>query len=272
MNCRDLDSLMHSYLDEELVDGERLALESHLTGCQTCTQRTEVERHNLTLVRTRAHEGAPVAPDSLRARIHQGIHRESRKHFQRRALQVSAAAASVAILAGVGQQQWHVWQRHLFVEEAARRHSRQLPLETQGQPEVLEAWFGGKLDHRVSVPRFPNATAAGARLINVRDREAAYIRYDAPRANSAEPRHMGLFVFDDSGDLDLAALPSTELGNSHGYNVVSWREGDVVYELVTDLDETDIRALVPHQSGDARTPLPTSRPSLDVRPASMTTP
>ncbi len=143
-------------------------------------------------------------------------------------------------------------------------------MEMMGQPEVLEAWFGGKLDHRVTVPRFPNATTAGARLLNVRDREAAYIRYDAPRANSAEPRHMGLFVFDDSGDLDLGALPSSEVGNSHGYNVVTWRDGDVGYELVTDLDERDIRALVPQQNSGERVAPEVQRPALDVRPASMT--
>lgn len=261
---------MHSYLDEELVDGERLALESHLAGCSTCSKAAEVERHNLTLIRTRALEASPGAPESLKTRIHDGIHGGQRRGLQRRWLQVSAAAVSMAVIGAVGHQQWHVWQRQLFVEEAARRHARQLPLEMQGQPEVLEAWFGGKLDHRVTVPRFPNATTAGARLINVRDREAAYIRYDAPRANSSEPRHMGLFVFDDSGDLDLAALPSAEVGNSHGYNVVSWREGDVVYELVTDLDERDVRALVPHPETELRTSTPTPSHSLDVRPSSMT--
>lgn len=263
---------MHSYLDEELVDGERLALESHLAHCATCSKAAEVERHNLTLIRTRALEASPSAPESLRARIHDGIHGDQRRSVQRRLLQVSAAAVSVAVLSAVGHQQWHARQRQLFVEEAARRHARQLPLEMQGQPEVLEAWFGGKLDHRVTVPRFPNTTTAGARLLNVRDREAAYIRYDAPRANSSEPRHMGLFVFDDSGDLDLAALPSSEVGNSHGYNVVSWRDGDVVYELVTDLDERDIRALVPHEETEQRTSTPMPTPPLDVRPASMTNP
>ena len=245
MNCRELDSLMHSYLDEELVDGERLALESHLAHCATCSKAAEVERHNLTLIRTRALEASPSAPESLKARILDGIHSDQRRRVKTRLLQVSAAAVSVAVLGGLGHQQWHVWQRQLFVEEAARRHARQLPLEMQGQPEVLEAWFGGKLDHRVTVPRFPNATTAGARLLNVRDREAAYIRYDAPRANAEEPRHMGLFVFDGASELGLSALPDSDIHNSHGYNVISWRQGDVVYELVTDLDETDVRALMP---------------------------
>ena len=241
--------VLHSGLDLAVPSGQRLLIAG----------RNGIGKS--TLIRTLAHQGAFPAPESLKARIHQGIHGDQRRGLQRRVFQLSAAAASLALVAALGNQQWHQRQRQLFVEEAARRHAKQLPMEMLGQPEVLEAWFGGKLGHRVTVPHFPNATTAGARLLNVRDREAAYIRYDAPRANSAEVRHMGLFVFDDSGDLGLAALPSAEIGNSHGYNVVTWREGDVVYELVTDLDERDIRALVPP---------PASRPSLDVRPASIT--
>lgn len=236
---------MHSYLDEELVDGERLELETHLTGCHTCAHRTQVERRNLTLIRSAGQEGSPVAPEALRLRIHQAIAGRHRLSLARLIFFVSVAAAGVAFLAVAANQGWHLLQRQLFIEEAARRHARQLPLEVHGRPEALEAWFGGKLDYRVTVPRFANATTSGARLTNVRDHEAAYIRYDAPRANSEEPRHMGLFVFDGASELGLSALPNSDIRNSHGYNVISWRQGDVVYELVTDLDETDVRALMP---------------------------
>ena len=57
----------------------------------------------------------------------------------------------------------------------------------------------------------------------------------------------------------------SEVGSSHGYNVVSWREGDVVYQLVTDLDEQDIRDLMPPQEGQ---PVP-PKPAIDVRPAAF---
>ena len=40
------------------------------------------------------------------------------------------------------------------------------------------------------------------------------------------------------------------MDTSHGYNVALWRDGEIVYELVTDLDERDIRALLDAQ--DAR--------------------
>ena len=64
---------------------------------------------------------------------------------------------------GLGNQQYRVHQRGLYEQDAALRHARQFPLEIQ-QPRAddIERWFGGKLDHPVTVPHFPNATAAGA--------------------------------------------------------------------------------------------------------------
>jgi hypothetical protein len=157
----------------------------------------------------------------------------------------------VAVAVVGAQHGYRAFQRRLYVEDVVARHARQFPLEVgEPDPSRLEAWFGGKLDHRVWVPRFPNAVAAGARLLNVREKQAAYIRYEA--SGAAHPGNMGLFVYDDSpGDVAVGALTDAAHGSSHGYNVVSWREGDVVYQLVSDLDEADIQKLLPPQRAPA---------------------
>lgn len=266
MNCHDVEPLVMPYLDAELVESERLELEKHLAGCSPCATQTDVARHNRKLVRTLAKAGTPGAPESLRASVIKNLRAEQAEQRQRRFLRLSAAAAGVALCAVVGHQQWRSFQRRLYVDDAASRHARQFPLEVrQPQPEALEAWFDGKLGHRVAVPRFPNATAEGARVLNVREKQAAYIRYDAPTRASARPRSVGLFVFGDNGnEVDVGAMPEPD--NSNGYNVVSWREGDIVYQLVTDLEEEDIRELLPAE-GLHRPP--SQRPALDVQPASF---
>ena len=86
---------------------------------------------------------------------------------------------------------------------------------------------------------------------------------------------MGLFVYGDKpGDVDVGTLPHPEVGSSKGFNAVSWRDGDVVYQLVTDLDEHDIQELLPPSHGGATEPTPSSAPAtrpnrLEVQPASM---
>jgi anti-sigma factor RsiW len=269
MNCQTLDSELTPYLDGELVDEARVEVEAHLATCATCARRLEVERHNLSVVRLALQQG-PRAPQALRDSVFARVRADATSAQRRRLLKASSMAAGVAFAVLFANHQYRVHQFRLYEQDAALRHSRQFPLEMR-QPgaEAIEAWFGGKLDHRVNVPRFPHATAAGARLLQVRDKQAAYIRYDAPRP-------MGLFVFDDDHDVDVGAEPM--VGSSLGYNVVSWREGDVVYQLVTDLDEHDLRELVPGphptpsatglDDGAQGTPL-RSTPALDARPASL---
>lgn len=267
MNCREVEPQLMPYLDGELIEADRLEVEKHLADCAACAKQSEIGRHNRTLVRTLAKAGSPPAPEALKAKIFTTVRTEQARQRQGRFLRLSAAAAGLALVALAGHQQWRSFQRRLYVQDAASRHARQFPLEVRvPQPEALEAWFDGKLGHRVAVPRFPNAIAEGARVLNVRDKQAAYIRYDAPTRASAQVRQVGLFVFGDDGkDVDVGAREQAEVGNSNGYNVVTWREGDIVYQLVTDLEEADIRDLLPPEPLQPATA--PSRPVLDVRPA-----
>ncbi|MEW5737501.1 MAG: zf-HC2 domain-containing protein [Myxococcota bacterium] len=255
MNCRELETAQTPYLDGELIAEARQDVESHLATCAACRKRVEVERHNLTLIRTASKDGCPPAPQALRSRIFDAVRRDDTRRRRLRVIKFSAAAAGLTLAVVAANHQYRAFQRGLFERDAALRHARQFPLEIQ-QPRTqdIERWFGGKLDHPVNVPRFVNATAAGARLLQVRDKPAAYIRYDAPRP-------MGLFVYGDDHEVDVGSEPA--LGTSNGFNVVSWRNGDVVYQLVTDLEEQDIRELLPPPPASA------APPTLDVRPASL---
>jgi hypothetical protein len=135
-------------------------------------------------------------------------------------------------------------------------------------PEGVEAWFGGKLLHRVPVPRFPNTVLAGARLSNVTDKEAAYISYETDTPGNAR-RRMGLFVFHDGAErVKARPLPAVQVANTHGYNVAVWREGEIVYELVTDLDEHDIRRMLGQRAPHEGVPTPVS-PNVQIQPAAF---
>jgi len=53
MDCRELDNLLYPYLDEELVDGDRVQMEAHLATCESCRKRTDQEHAVLLFVRSR---------------------------------------------------------------------------------------------------------------------------------------------------------------------------------------------------------------------------
>lgn len=279
MNCRDLETQLTPYLDGELIAEARVEVEAHLATCPTCPPRVEIERHNLGLmkavIREAVREASPTAPAAFKAKLFENLARDSSRQQRVGATRFAAMAAGVTFAVFLGYHEYRGYQKRLYEQDAAFRHARQFPLEilqpADGRGEgVIERWFGGKLDHPVNLPRFPNSTATGARLLQVRDKPAAYIRYETPRPRS--PGSMGLFVFgDDHHDLDVGT--EAEVGSSHGYNVVSWREGDVVYQLVTDLDEQDIRDLMPPAATELDTglnQLPTELPARpEARPASL---
>lgn len=272
MNCRDLDTQLTPYLDGELIAEARVEFEAHIASCPTCPRKVEVERHNLSVIREAVREASPTAPPAFKAKLFENIARDASRQRRIGVTRFAAMAAGVTFVALLSHQGYRAHRRHLYEQDAVLRHTRQFPLEYLKR-DGIERWFAGKLDHPVNLPPFPTATATGARLINVREKPAAYIRYESPRPGSGEktPENsadIGLFVIgDDDRDLDVGA--EAEVGSSHGYNVVSWREGDVVYQLVSDLDERDIRDLMPPAGSDldqAPTQLP-ARP--EARPASL---
>ena len=111
----------------------------------------------------------------------------------------------------------------------------------------IPAWFAGKLDFHPSPPPFhgDGVHVVGARLSNLRELPAAYIRYTLPRGQA------GLFIVDDPRRTFQPAGREVQVGpqvirvvNARGYNVAVWRDNEIVYSLVSDLDETALFELV----------------------------
>ena len=244
MTCQELDRLLYPYLDGEFQPEERLDVETHLSACADCAQRVEAERKFRRAVRHSVQ--ASRAPASLREGIQLGLRRQQRRTQHLQWLRMSAAAL-VVVAVGGGWITIRPEERLRFVEDAAKRHVKKLPFEiSNAPPEHVEAWFDDKLDHRVPVPRLSRAQVIGARISNVKDRPAAYITYETdPEQEGQAGRHIGVFVFDDVGrELDVEALPALQVNTSQGLNVAIWRDEEIVYELVTDLSEADIRKML----------------------------
>lgn len=279
MTCAELDSFLYAYLDGEFGPEERARFERHLTVCNRCAQHLHMEADFHETLRSKSHEllldPALRAPDSLRRDIQARFRQEQQRATLRSWMRASAAAVAIAA-AGGAYVYVRPGSRERFAEDAALRHAKALPFEIQQTtPEHFEAWFQGKLEHRVPVPRLPNAKVAGARLSNVKDKEAAYITYDTAAGSGLAARRMGLFVFYDAkGEVTAAQLPSVEVDSSHGYNVATWRDHEIVYELVTDLDESDILQMLrgaepsPHIRNTAPSMLSAPTPPLPTRPDS----
>jgi anti-sigma factor RsiW len=255
LDCGDLAHQVDAYLDGEFDGRERAEVDAHLAACPACRSLFETQGRLRAALREKLREamGAPAgagrAPPALRARIEACLARE-RRPLWRRLLSPLPFGALAACAAGA----LLVFTTHrpedALVVEAVRSHHRGLPLEVMAASvgeASIPAWFTGKLDFHPSPPPFhgDGVHVLGARLSNLRELPAAYIRYELPRGQA------GLFIVDDPRRTFDPRGRAVQVGpqvirvvNARGYNVAVWRENEIVYSLVSDLDETALFELV----------------------------
>jgi anti-sigma factor RsiW len=263
MDCAELSRTLDAYLDGELAALEQAEADAHLVECPACRAIADAERRLRSALRSQLRSafgaGTPAgcAPFELRERIHLALVHE-RRPLWRRALSPVPIAALVACAAGVMVVLATHGGTDPLVDEAVRKHTRDLPLEVTAAsigPDSVAHWFAGKLDFNAAPPQFHRAEVrlVGARLSHIQDRPAAYVRYDLPRG------HLGLFILDDPdrrfpevGRVVHAGPATVRLINARGFNVAVWRRNEIVYSLVSDLDEDDLAKLVEaaQSSGD----------------------
>lgn len=275
LECRDLEPLLHAYVDGEFESADRAEFEAHLAQCPACRARVQAEQAFREKLRAAAAVRAPAA---LRARVELGIRRERRWATARKLLRPEVVAALAACAGFVA----YFSGRHFLepmVKDSVTNHAHNLPIEVTGDDQKIQHWFAGKVDFNVQLPHLGNLRVAGARLSHVSDRNAAYVVYRGPMAH-----RVSLFVFDDpraplemglSGRARRINDRDVLLANERGYNVAMWRDNEIVYSLVSDLDERDIVQLLsarspPPAREQVVAPIPTAAP--EVQQASMHAP
>lgn len=251
MDCRELERSVDAFLDDEFDTRERAEAEAHLAGCARCRATFEAQARLRAAIREKLREAmaAPAAagraPAGLRERLERSLSRERRPLWRRAAAPLPMAAVAACAAGVLVVLASHSGNPDLL-EDAVRKHHRGLPLEVVNAA-IVPDWFTGKLDFRPSLPHFTDRSARieGARLSNLREYPAAYVRYQLPRGQA------GLFIVDDPNRRFDAPGRDVQLGHdrvrvirTRGYNVVFWRQNEIVYSLVSDLDEGALVQLV----------------------------
>ncbi len=261
MDCGELERALDSYLDGEFDEREKMEADAHLAACPRCRElagrrAAQSEALRRTLRSAMGPETlAGHAPEEVRQRIKEALAHE-RRPLWRRAVAPLPIAAIAAAAAGVLVVLASHRENGALADEAIRKHHRNPPLEVMAAsvgPDAIPSWFDGKLDFHPAPPRFHgDVHLVGARLSQLREWPAAYIRYALPSGQA------GLFIVADpdgrfdAGGREIRVGPNVvRLVASRGYNVAIWRRNEIVYSLVSDLDERALFQLVRAAQGDA---------------------
>ena len=252
--CRDLEeTLLHAYVDGEFSADECAEVKTHLAGCAACTLAVRIQESYKRAMRRAAVQAPHALLDSVRDDLAEepapGSGRWERAFREPRAIALAAAAAGAAVwfLAG-GLQHPLFARRSQLLEAGVALHARALPLDYTGSDATsTQHWLESKLEYGVHLPRFGRGPQLqGARLSQVQSHQAAVVTYTVPEGDG---HRVSLLIVDDPeptlpGVARKIANREVWMSQARGFNVASWRNDEIVYSLISDLDERDIVALV----------------------------
>jgi anti-sigma factor RsiW len=245
MKCSEARPLLLDRRRGSLDAADQSSLGAHLAECVACRHEEAAEREL-----SRALERVPrrTAPASLRRQLEsQWVPRRARRAAIARTLGVLALGASLAFVAVFG------WQRvggdPAIAREAVNDHLRVLyslrPVEVESSDmHHVKPWFEGRLDFApTSFAGDDEYPLQGALVGYFVDRKAAVFVY------KARLHVITLFVVRADGlDWPLgvggpSAPTSVRMQTMRGFHVLLWRQADLGYALVSDVQESDLRAL-----------------------------
>jgi mycothiol system anti-sigma-R factor len=244
ISCEDARRAIPWLLDDEIEPAQVLEIEEHLNGCVSC--RESLERESALRETVRRAVTRVTAPPRLRRSIREALDRERRR--QNPLMQVWPAAAAAAILLAL------IWKGAVptaalpELDEAAQRHARDLPLDVvAAEVGPVQSYFNGKLPFSVQLPQVAKESLRqlGGRVTQLRNRDAAYVRYEMPRGR------MALFVYQDPGSSVSEVAPLYRVGQQRvevqrvrGFTTMRWHASGLVYSVVTDLPPHEAAAVL----------------------------
>jgi anti-sigma factor (TIGR02949 family) len=257
MDCHDVREQLLDFQRGRLAPDRVTSLRRHLDGCADCAHADAVERE-LTQALERRTPQYP-APVALKRRLAASwpapaLPAQSGRGRPWLRLFLPAALATAALLLLVPSARELVSPKSqgatVMVGEAVNDHVRMLqsqrPLEVEssGIHQVLP-WFSGRLDFAPAVhfpgdAEFPLRGGAVGYFV---DRKAAALVFGR-RLHS-----ISLFVFKadglpwPTGKLEPAGRAEVYRTSARGFNVLLWRDGELGYALVSDVNAQDLMLL-----------------------------
>jgi mycothiol system anti-sigma-R factor len=245
MSCKDIQPLIHGYLDGELDLVRSLEVEQHMKDCPVCTRAY----NNHQALRSAIANASLYsdAPANLRKRVRSAVRQASKQEarvpwFSWRWLAVGAplvGAAAVLVISLVP-----VFTRPsaepFLTQEVISGHVRSLMADhltdvASSDQHTVKPWFNGKLDFSPQVKDLTNQgfPLVGGRLDYLGNRSVAALVYQ--RGKHA----INLFIWPSTN----AAATSNTAVTRNGYHVVHWVNSGMSFWAVSDLNEKELLEL-----------------------------
>jgi anti-sigma factor RsiW len=239
-NCQIIDTLVTPYVDGQLADADRQAVDQHLRVCPPCRSRVIAERAVHTLIADRRDAlCAPCASRALRAKCHESASAASRLRrddaragvftaagWRARMAPLAAAASLVLIVGAAFLYQLTVASSRVMAAELAADHLKCFAvngiLRTHQDAPAVESAMLSSFGWQMRVPA--RASEAGLDLVGARpclygEGKVAHIMY----RHGDEP--VSLFMLP-------RATRTAEVVQVLGHEAAIWCDGERTFVLV----------------------------------------
>ncbi len=249
MDCKNAQTLLAGYLDDELDPMRSSEIEDHLRTCSLCS----LSYKNDQLLRDALRKPSVyfTAPRELQSRIQRSVRHMAAGSVLRTLswswIKIAApvAAAAIIVLTVVPFMRGPSTEETL-AEEILSSHIRSLmPNHLTDVPSsdnhTVKPWFNGRLDFSPPVvdlakEGFP---LVGGRLDYVNNRPVAALIY-------GRRKHLiNVFVW-PSASQTVAEMKTLTL---QGYNIFHWTKASMTYWVVSDLNKSELQDFVRYVQG-----------------------
>ena len=251
MDCTEVRSRLHPYLDRELELDTVLAVERHLASCPDC--RAVFDSQSALQAGIRRNAAYHGAPAGLARRIRAQLEPQQPAAWRRpsawrwprlgRWLPLGAAIAASALLSWtVALQYASVSGDERIAEQVVNGHARAVMTAhridvASSDRHTVKPWLSSRLDFSPPVVDLARAgfPLDGGRLDYLDGRTVATLCY------RSRQHWIDLFVWPErNAPGDRAPRSSSR----QGYNIVSWREGGMTFWAISDVNADDLKAFV----------------------------
>ncbi|HEX7232267.1 MAG TPA: anti-sigma factor [Candidatus Binatia bacterium] len=242
MDCTHAQSLLDTYVDQELDPGRNLEMQEHLQGCARCAQSYSDRQMMRESLRTESLYFK--APPELEKRIQRSLRQAAKAEAPARwwffgdgfkmAAPLAVAALVVLMIAPyfagpspdelLGQQVVASHIRSLMVDHLADVAST--------DEHTVKPWFNGKLDFSPPVvdPAKEGFPLIGGRLDYLNNRPVAALVY-------RRDKHLiNVFVWPVMDGRQIGEAKKMQ----QGYNVIRWTGSGMNFWVVSDLEATQL--------------------------------
>jgi anti-sigma factor RsiW len=240
MSCSEIRARIAVYVDREITGAEALDFEAHLTDCDEC--RRAYDDLRLTVDAVRGASPLYEVPEQSYAAVQKIVVNWERKQKLRRWVPIAAVAALMIVLVTA----WFSTRQSGFEKFAAQAHRDfargVFPLDVAStEPQTVSNWLEPRVPFHLTLPNYPEGgkkryALAGARLMQYRGQEVAYLAYEMDRKPISLLISSSSRIIPSGGESYQSGGLTFYFSSEQGLRIITWKDKGLAYAQVSNLD------------------------------------